>query len=64
MVCNRKLTYSWYAYILVEGMPVQMYGETQFVDYKMCTIIWLNANGARNSVIVESEVINASSATN
>ena len=30
--------------ILVEGMPIQMYGETQFVDLQVRTIIiWLYA---------------------
>ena len=29
----------WYAYILVEGMPIQMYGETQYVDLQVRTIM-------------------------
>ena len=29
---------------MVEGMAVQMHGETHFVDFQVCTIIiWLDA---------------------
>ena len=42
------------ANILVEGMPIQMYGETQFVDLQVRTIYGWMRNGSGNSMIVES----------
>ena len=33
----------WYAYILVEGMPVQIYGETHFSGFASAYYIWLDA---------------------